>query len=87
MKKKTLIIISVILITALLILFIPIPGSPIKDGGTRAYSAVTYKVVKWQRLTGGTRYKSTSVYWFPNNRKTIDELWTLEMQKKNPKAK
>ncbi|SFC64201.1 hypothetical protein [Ruminococcus albus] len=75
MKKK---IIAAVITLVLLILFVPIPLSPLKDGGTRQYAALTYKVVKWQRLVGEERYIKTSVYFFPDNFKDIDELWEKE---------
>ena len=77
MKKKTRLWIAAGVLL-LIILFAPIPGSPCKDGGTRAYSALTYKIVKWQRDTGSDVYKATKVYWLPNNFKSIDELWAGE---------
>ena len=77
MKKKTRLWIAAGVLL-LIILFAPIPGSPCKDGGTRAYSALTYKIVKWQRDTGYDVYKATKVYWLPNNFKSIDELWAGE---------
>ena len=74
MKKKIWIIIVV-----LLILIIPIPGGRYKDGGTKEYKAITYKIVVWNRLLGeDSTYHKTSVFWFPNNFKRIDELWGLE---------
>lgn len=75
MKKK---IITAAVILVLLILFVPIPKGPSKDGGTRYYDALTYKVVKWQRAVDGEIYKKTSVYFFPDNFKSIDELWAME---------
>ncbi len=74
MKKKYRI--SIILI--LIILFAPIPSGVYKDGGTRTFSALTYKVVKWNRLVNTEDYKNTSVYWFPNNFKSLNELWEIE---------
>lgn len=84
MKKKILIIcLSAILLGA--ILFIPIPIGQSKDGGTRVYSALTYKVVVWSRFTDETdkegqliKYCNTSVFWYPDNKKSIDELWEME---------
>lgn len=49
MKKKIWICIAGVVLLA--ILFVPIPSGTYKDGGTRAYSALTYKIVKWQRDT------------------------------------
>lgn len=70
--------IPLIVLAVLMVLFVPIPSGVYKDGGTRAYTALTYKVVKWRRLVGIGRYENTSVYFFPNNFKSIDDLWELE---------
>ena len=51
MKKKIWIPILVVVILA--ILFVPIPSGVYKDGGTREYTALTYKIVDWNRLTDG----------------------------------
>ena len=73
MKKK----IAIILI--ILILFVPIPGGPYKDGGTKTYTALTYKVVVWNRLDEAESVvHKTSIHFFPDNFKSIDELWELE---------
>ena len=43
MKKKVFwIVLAAVLLLA--VLFVPIPGSAARDGGTRAYTALTYKV-------------------------------------------
>ena len=76
MKKKILI---TVLLAVLLVLFIPVPGGTYKDGGTKDYKALAYRIVSWNRLTGdGGIFHKTSVYWFPKNFKGIDELWELE---------
>ena len=50
MKKKVwLIILAAVVLAALL--FTPIPKGPYIDGGTREYSALTYKIVDWNRQT------------------------------------
>lgn len=75
-KRKT---ITMIIILILLILFVPIPDGVYKDGGTRVYSALTYKVVKWNRfIDADYKYTQISVYWLPDNFKSIDELWNIE---------
>ncbi len=85
MKKKVLIIISAIILV-LAILFIPIPKT-YKDGGTKEYSALTYKVVKWNVLEideeteTSSRFKCTKVYGMPDCWKDYDEL--LEMAKES----
>ena len=80
--KKLIITISIILLI-LLILFVPLPSGMYNDGGTIVWISLTYKIVKWHRL--GNRYDSgyytnTSFYWFPDNFKSIGELWNMEMQ-------
>ena len=86
MKKK--IIIIAIIITILLILFLPIPHGTYKDGGTKEYRALTYRIVVWNRFVDQinedgsvgevTKYSKTSVFWLPDNFKSIDELWEIE---------
>lgn len=80
MKKK--IWIPIIVIVVLAILFIPIPSGVYKDGGTRSYTALTYKLVDWNRMiTADETYDKTRVYFFPNNFKSIDSLWHYEEKK------
>ena len=74
-KRKWIPIIIVVLIAALVI---PIPSGVYKDGGTRSYTALTYKIVDWNRLTGESVYDKTKVYFFPDNFKGIDSLWYYE---------
>lgn len=76
MKKK--IWIPIVIALLLVILVVPIPTGVYKDGGTREYTALTYKIVNWNRLTGDTTYDKTKVYFFPNNFKSIDSLWYME---------
>ena len=67
-------------IAFLAVLFVPIPTSAYRDGGTRTYTALTYKVIDWNRLTVDGKYEATKLYWFPDNFKSIDELWKREEQ-------
>ena len=77
MKKK--VWIPIVIVVLLAILVIPIPTGVYKDGGTREYTALTYKVVDWNRLTDdGSTYSATKVYFFPNNFRSIDNLWYKE---------
>lgn len=62
----------------LAVLFVPIPKGQYKDGGTREYAALTYKIVDWNRLTADGAYQATKVYWFPDNFQSIDQLWSYE---------
>ncbi len=87
--KKRLWLITIIAVALLaLILFTPIPQGAYDDGGTRDYNALTYKIVKWNKITAAVdetgetvhnTYKKTSVYWFPDNLKSIGELWKMEI--------
>ena len=79
MKKK--IWIPIVIVVLLAILVIPIPTGVCNDGGTREYTALTYKIVDWNRLTGDTTYDETRVYFFPYNFKSIDGLWYYEEDK------
>ncbi len=83
------IIIPAAVLVLALVLFLPIPQSAYDDGGTREYAALTYKIVKWHKLVSGMPdengivdsvaiYDKTSVYWFPDNFKSIDELFEIE---------
>lgn len=73
MKKK--VIIAVVAILAL-VLFFPVPFQSYDDGGTREFKALTYKIVKWNRMQADDLcYNSTRFYFFPKNLKSVDELW------------
>lgn len=75
MKKRLILIVSFILVVAAII-FVPVPKTSYDDGGTREYQALTYKIVRWNRIIDADRiFSQTSVYWFPNNFKDIDTLW------------
>lgn len=78
--KKT---IWIWIVTALILLaIIPIPTGVYKDGGTREYTALTYKIVDWHHLYGlGQTYDTVKVYPFPFNFYSIDAL--LEKEEKN----
>jgi len=89
MKKK--ILIPVIIFVLAVILFLPIPQGSYDDGGTRDYNALTYKIVRWNKIVveldeNGQpvhdTYRKTSVFWYPDNQKSIDELWQMEMADK-----
>ena len=87
MKKKILIPVIIIVVLAA-VLFLPIPQGSYDDGGTRDYNALTYKIVRWNKITDEldengqpihNTYRKTSVFWYPDNQKSIDELWQIEM--------
>ena len=77
MKKKLFwIVLAAVLLLA--VLFVPIPGGTARDGGTRTYNALTYRVVDWNRDAGGEIYDVTRVYWLPKNFQSVEELWAEE---------
>lgn len=82
MKKKRILL---IIVSILLLLVIPIPTGVYKDGGTRVFSALTYKIVDWNRMYGESDasgevlyHDKLSVYPFPMNFMSIDRLWAIE---------
>ena len=93
MKKKILLISVIAAVALILVLFLPIPRSAYDDGGTRVYTTLTYKIVKWHRMLSVYGedgviaridiYDDTAVYWFPDNFKQLDELWEVEREKDN----
>jgi hypothetical protein len=84
LKKKIIIIIIVSIL--LIVLFTPFSIKMYKDGGTRTYTALTYKIVRWNKIINANEiYKKTSIYWLPSNFKSIDELWEIENINENKK--
>ena len=77
MKKRIWIPIATAVIL-LAILFVPIPQSPYQDGGTREWISLTYKIVKWNRLSVDGIYEKVRIYGPADKGKSIDELWKLE---------
>lgn len=80
MKKKLWISIATTAVL-LAILFVPIPTGIYKDGGTREYAALTYKIVHWKRLYETDIYEKTVVYGPMDRWKSIDALWSMESAK------
>ena len=80
MKKKIWIpVIAGILLLA--VLFVPIPTGTYKDGGTKVYSALTYKIVHWKRLVDDGIYEKTKVYFLADRFRSLDNLWdTYEVE-------
>lgn len=72
--------IPVVILVLLAVLLVPVSLGVMDDGGTRVYSALTYKVIKWHRLMGMGEdyYDATRVYVFPNNFKSVSDLWEAE---------
>ncbi len=92
-KKKKTISTMVIVMLVIGLLFIPFPRDPQDDGGSREYTAYMDKIVYWNRLCytfnpernewERTKYTQKKVYWFPNSRKTLEELWRIEALENN----
>lgn len=74
MKKSR---IAIILVVALLlILLIPIPSGTADDGGSREFTAMTYKIIKWNHIVDADEtYTGTDFYLLPDNLKSMSELW------------
>ena len=53
--RKAIGIISTCVAITLLVLFLPIPKGTLNDGGTRVYSALTYKIVWFEYLAANIR--------------------------------
>ncbi len=84
MKAKK-IIIAVLAVLLVLAPFIPYRSGTYEDGGTREYRALAYTVVFWHKIfddgNGPVFYEDTSVFWYPDNKMTIDEMWQSKTEK------
>lgn len=75
MKKK---IVIILLIT--IVLIFPIKQI-YKDGGTKTYTSLTYKIIFWNKLDDSldSGYRTgTDFYLFPNNFKALDDYYEME---------
>ena len=86
MKNTNKKLLAVIIVIALIIvLFVPFGYASYDDGGTVRFTSLTYSVVKWNRFVSDwssgemklDKYENTSFYLFPDNFKSIDELWEI----------
>ena len=76
--KKKLWIVTLIVIVVLGVLVIPFRTGTMRDGGSKEYRALTYRIVDWNRMTDEGIYKKTRIYFFGDVSKPIDELWARE---------
>ena len=84
MDKKLLIFI--IALALVIVLFVPFGYQTYDDGGTQRFTSLTYSVVIWNRFVSDwstgemklDKYENTSFYLFPDNFKSIDELWEIK---------
>ena len=88
--KRTIMIIGIVTVLLLAVLFVPIYQGIYDDGGTRVYQALTYKLVVWNRIYHGGdnngnfvsgKYQRTSILWFSDADKSLNELWKVEMKR------
>ena len=91
MRRNPRIIIILVILFVLAVLCIP-TSSNYRDGGTKEYVAVLYKMVEWRHMysyvdengeVGHDTYIKKVVYWYPDSRKSLDELWEIEKQNIN----
>lgn len=73
MKKRYILIIILVLL-----LFLPVPSGVYKDGGTKTFTALTYKIVDWKHMYGNGTYQKFKIYPFPLNFYSIDSLLSRE---------
>ncbi len=72
-RKKRIVIIA--FAAALILLAFPFSHKIYKDGGTKVYTSLTYKIVDFNKLTGaGEFYTETKIYPFPMNFMSDDFL-------------
>lgn len=90
MSKNALLKRILIALPALTLVFSAIPFSVkhYRDGGTEDYTALLYKIVKWNRRYDeekGSMFAETKIYFFPKSRQTVDELFEEEQRRGNVK--
>ncbi len=88
MKRKVLVVIMIAVI-----LLCPFHISVYRDGGTKVYSSLAYKVVQWKKvlsqqgddhidsdtgLESANPYRKTRIYLLPDNFRSLDDLWESE---------
>ena len=77
---------GIIVLALVIVLFVPCGYSSYDDGGTQKSTSLTYAVVKWNKFesvwSSGEmkldKYENTCFYLFPDNFKSIDELWEIK---------
>lgn len=74
--KKTVLIIVALMLVVCAVLFIPVFVADYDAGATKEYKALTYKMVKWNRLYDGDLcYNLTRFYFGKDRNKDIETLW------------
>ena len=69
-KKKALTVVAIIVFV---LLIIPMPAW-YRDGGTRSFTAILYRVVIWNQMEDayGNRQTGTEIHLIPNNFRPVD---------------
>ena len=87
MKNTNKKLLAVIIVIALIIvLFVPFGYASYDDGGTVRFTSLTYSVVKWNHFVSDwstgemqlQKYENTCFYLFPDNFKSLGELWEIK---------
>ena len=76
---------GIIAAVLVIVLFVPFGYRSYDDGGTQKFTSLTYAVVKWNKFESDwssgemklDKYENTCFYLFPDNFKSIDELWEI----------
>ena len=89
-KKKLIITLSVAVLLLCAVLFFPLPAGHYDDGGTRDFRALTYRLVRWNRLLpaenaadGLEVYSAWRFYPMDKAGLSLDQLWEAEVDR-NP---
>ena len=70
----------VIAVLVIALLVVPVPEGTMNDGGTRVYSALSYKIVSWNREYDDGVFEDTKVYFGADRMRSVDELFFRESQ-------
>ena len=78
--KKEIWMPMVIAVLVIALLVVPVPEGTMNDGGTRVYSALSYKIVSWNREYDDGVFEDTKVYFGADRMRSVDELFFRESQ-------
>ena len=75
----------IIVIALVIVLFVPFGYQTYDDGGTVRLTSLTYTFVIWNRFVSDwstgemqlQKYENTCFYLFPDNFRSLDELWEI----------
>ena len=77
---------AIIAISLVNVLFVPFGYQTYDDGGTVRITSLTYTIVIWNRFVSDwstgemqlQKYENTCFYLFPDNFKSLGELWEIK---------